>query len=207
MAARFALIVTGLRALLAAHMVKAGSTHAVLMLLHKRLGQLDRRVAILSQRFAAGRRVAPRPRPPIATTDTPPSQPHPRPTSSRPASQRPASQRPASLRLPTRPGWLISQAWPSVTYGNYFCLLLEDPQMVALLQAAPQLKRQLRPILRLLMLELPPALALPPRPPRAARPRPPRAERPKKPRRAPWHGAFRPKEYWRPGPIRPPWTA
>ena len=77
--------------------------------------------------------------------------------------------------------------------------------MAALLDAAPHLRRQLRAVLRPLMAELPPILALPPRPARPKPPRPKRAPRPhaawtrSKPDRLP--------EIWRPGPIRPLWTA
>jgi hypothetical protein len=103
--------------------------------------------------------------------------------------------------------WLVAQTILAIPHANYFRQLIDQPEMTALLEASPHLKRQLRPILRLLMIDLPPILALPPRPPRPPRVRPPRAPRPNKPRRAPCHGARRPKEFWRPGPIRPHWTA
>jgi hypothetical protein len=183
---RFTLIVMGLRAVLAAHMVRADQTRPLLLLMWGRLGQLDRRMAILMQRFAAGRSVAPRLRPPAQTR---------------------AKRQVTRLRLPAKPGWLIIQAIQVAPYAEQVRRLLEQPEMLALLDAAPQLKRQLRPILRALMPELPPSLALPPRPPRPPRVKPVRTERPRKPRRAPCHGACRPKEFWRPGPIRPLWTA
>jgi hypothetical protein len=190
LASQFALVVAGLRAMLAAYMPRADRTRPVLLLLWRRLGNLNHRIAILTQRLAEGRSVAPRPR----------SQP-------RPAEETTATKRPARLRLPNKPGWLVAQTIQAAPYANYFRQLIDQPEMVALLEACPQLKRQLRPILHLLLIDLPPILALPPRPPRAPRLKPPRAPRPQKPRRAPCHGARRPKEFWRPGPIRPHWTA
>jgi hypothetical protein len=47
--------------------------------------------------------------------------------------------------------------------------LLADPEMTALIQAAPQAGRLLRPLCRNLGVELPPCLQPPPRPPRPAR--------------------------------------
>jgi hypothetical protein len=185
LAGRFAVVVTGLRAMLAAYMVRADHIRPVLLLFWRRLGQLNRRIATLAERFAAGRSVAPRRRA--------------KPNS--PRAQRAATPR---LRLPTKPGWLLAQTMQAAPHAAYFRQLLENPEMLALIEAAPHLKQQLRPILRLLLPELPPSLALPPKPVRLKPPRPPR---PKKPRRAPCHGARRPKEFWRPGPIRPHWTA
>jgi HAMP domain-containing protein len=194
LANQFALVVVGLRGMLAAYMPRADRTRPVLLLLWKRLGQLNRRIATLTQRLAEGRPVAPRPqpRPAAETTDVP-------------LTQRATSR--ARLCLPNKPGWLVDQTIQAAPYANYFRQLIDQPEMTALLDAYPQLKRQLRPILRLLMVDLPPILALPPRPPRPPRLKPPRVPRPKKPRRAPCHGARRPKEFWRPGPIRPLWTA
>jgi hypothetical protein len=187
LAFRFARTVAGLRGVLAAHMAKADAKlHPVLFLLWSRLGRLDRRIAALAERFAQGRSVASRQRQPISK---------PRPTAKR------------GVRLPDKPAWLVTRAIQTAVYAEQFRRLLQDPDMLALIQAAPQLKRHLRPILRPLMLDLPEPLALPPRPPRPPRQKPPRPERPKKPRRAPCHGARRPKEFWRPGPIRPLWTA
>jgi hypothetical protein len=186
-------VIAGLRVVLAAYMAKADHARPQLLLLWKRIAFLNRRIATLAERFAAGRNVTPRKRlrPPAETAASP--------------GDRLAT--PARLRLPNKPGWLITQAIQFACYAEQFRHLLDDPEMIALLDAAPQIKRHLRPILRLLTLELPPSLALPPRPPRPPRVKPPRAPRPKKPRRAPCHGARRPKEFWRPGPIRPHWTA
>jgi hypothetical protein len=197
LAGLFAVFTTALRATIAAHMPRAGRTIPVLLLIWKRLGQLDRRIAVLGQRLAEGRSVAPRKRPalerPVLVFE--PASPRARRQAAEPCP-----------RLPTRPGWLLTQTITVAPFAEQLRRLIDHPEMVALLDAAPQLKTQLRAIMRLLTPELPPSLALPPRPPRPPRLKPPRPERPKKPRRAPCHGARRPKEFWRPGPIRPHWT-
>jgi hypothetical protein len=188
-AVSFARVVAGLRGVLAARMARVDATHPVLLLLWSRLGRLNNRIATLAARFAQGRSVTPRPR------QSTPRKPNPRPATG------------PRLRLPSHPGWLVAHAIETAPYAAYFRQLLQDPQMAALIEAAPPLKRHLRPILRLLMQDLPEPLALPPRPPRPPRIRPPRPPRPRKAKRAPCHGARRPKEFWRPGPIRPLWTA
>jgi hypothetical protein len=68
--------------------------------------------------------------------------------------------------------------------GNHACLLetlLKDPEMAALIAAAPQLGRLLRPLCRALGRD-PGAAKLPPQPPRPKQPRKPRPRRPKAPR-------------------------
>ena len=175
LADRFALVATGLRDLLAARMAKSDTLRPLLMLLWSRLHRVERRIATLAARFAAGQPVAPRPRSPARNTP----------------SARPAKR---ALRLPRRAAWLIAHTSEAAAYAEHFRQLLQEPEMAALLQAAPQLKGQLRPVLRVLMLDLPEPLALP------RRPRKPKPPRPRKPRPEPIP------DFWRPGPIRPFWN-
>jgi hypothetical protein len=187
-ALRFALAVAGLRDMLVAHIMRADRTPLALEFAWQHLTRLTNRIATLAQRLAAGRSVAPRQRAkPLAPSPAVPGRAH-----------------VARARLPNKIGWLLDQDIRFLTYTEYFRHLFQQPETAALLEAAPQLKRQLRPVLRLLMAELPEALALPPRPPRPKRVRP---RRPAIRRQNPCHGARRPKEFWRPGPIRPHWTA
>jgi hypothetical protein len=190
LASRFALGVAGLRDMLIAHVIRTNYAQPFLVLLSMRLDRLRRRIASLSQRLAEGHLPAPVPNAPPAERAAPSSSSTPR---GRPL-------------LPAAPGWLFDLDIRFATYAEYFRNLLDQPEMAALLVAAPQLRRQLRSVLRPLMAELPPVLA-PPRqkPPRPAQPN--RAPRPRLRRQNPCHGAARPPEFWRPGPIRPLWTA
>ena len=78
--------------------------------------------------------------------------------------------------LPRKFAWLVQAGeHQAVGYGLQLKHLLSDPEMVALLEAAPQAKRILRPLCRALAIDLPWTVT-PPRPPR---PRKPRAARPK----------------------------
>ena len=172
---RFSLVAKGLRDLLAARMAQSDALRPLLMLLWSRLGRLNRRIATLSARLASGKPVAARPRSPARNTS-------------------PARPSKRAVPLPRRAGWLVAHASEAAAYAENFRQLLQDPEMTALLQAAPQLKRQLRPILRLLMLELPESIALP------RRPRKPRPRYPRKPRTEALP------DVWRPGPIRPFWN-
>ena len=78
--------------------------------------------------------------------------------------------------LPRRFGWLvIAGKHQAAGYGCQLQHLLAEPEMAAMLEAAPQARRMLRPMLRALAVELP-WMVTPPRPPR---PRKPRKARPK----------------------------
>jgi hypothetical protein len=80
--------------------------------------------------------------------------------------------------LPQTFGWLHQMIPEVVGYRSQLEYLLRDPEMVALMQAAPgALRRPIRSLCRALRVEPPEILALPkkPRPPR-----PPRQPRPKR---------------------------
>ena len=100
-----------------------------------------------------------------------------RPVPSSPAQSRPALSRPrardARPRLPGGFGWLIRLSPAAACHGGQLQRLLADPEMAALLAAAPRMARVLRPLCRMLAVEPPPGLLGPPngtsRPARAAR--------------------------------------
>jgi hypothetical protein len=60
----------------------------------------------------------------------------------------------ALLRFPGRFGWLVrAAAHHAAVYGVQLRAILEQPEMVALLQASPQAVRVLRPLCRMLAVE------------------------------------------------------
>jgi hypothetical protein len=138
---RFARIIDGLCRAVAARVGKplAGP---VIVLIWTRLRRTVARFTVLAARVRAG--VLPSP-----------SRPRPR------AASRPASPPPAQ-RLPTTFGWLVRQVPEAAGYRSQLCHLLSDPEMVALLSAAPQAGRLLRPLCRMLAIKPGPNL-LPPR--------------------------------------------
>jgi len=152
------IIVTALQKAAAA---RAGRDHAVaplVMLLWTRLARLTARFDALVARLTAGRPAAP------ARQRT------------RPARKAPA----AGLRLPRGQAWLIRLLpGEAASYGCQLQALLADPAMAALLAAAPEAGRILRPLCRLLaiapegLLALPSAAGKPAPKPRPAKPAPP----------------------------------
>lgn len=182
LAERFALIASGLRELLAARMHRQADLRPVLMLIWTRIGRLNQLVELLSRRLAEGRLPA---RPATRSTRrgaadgrceagaTPKNLPD---GAEERAGGRP--RQPDAVRVPGQKGWLVAKAIETVSYGEYLRLIVQEPEMIALLDAAPRLKPKLRSLLRLLGAEIPAVLALPPpsprppRLPRLARPRP-----------------------------------
>ncbi len=136
---------------------------ALLCLLHTRLRKTLLRLDRLTLRWQAGRL---RPRAPA----------RPRP--------KPATPRPPAARLPASQGWLAKMLAPDpgeiLLHNGQILQLLEDPEVRALVAAAPQAGRLLRPLARAFNLPLPEYLRLPSRP-RKPRPRKPRAPRPPSP--------------------------
>jgi hypothetical protein len=157
------LIVTALQKAAAA---RAGRDHAVaplVTLLWTRLARLTARFDTLVARLTAGHPAAP------ARQRT-------RPTSTASARKAPA----AGLRLPRSHTWLIRLLpGEAASYGCQLQALLADPQMAALLAAAPEAGRILRPLCRLLAitpegpLALPSAAGKPAPKPRPVKPAPP----------------------------------
>ena len=69
---------------------------------------------------------------------------------------------------------MVAGKHQAVGYGSQLQHLLGEPEMAALLEASPQARRVLRPLLRALAVELPWTLT----PPRPSQPRKPRKPRP-----------------------------
>ena len=172
----FAGIIAGLCRAIAVGAGRNPLAAPLMLLLWPRLNRLARRVTRLAARVAAGT-AAPR-----------------RPAAPRPPAARP---RPPYRRLPRRFAWLVRLVPEAASAGSQLSYLLATEEMAALLAAAPQAGRLLRPLCRTLGVRPPPALAPKPRaapppaaPRRAAAPRPSPAPRaaphpaPQRPRHA-----------------------
>ena len=123
---------------------------SVISLIVERIRRIKQRFADLAARISAGTYV-PRRR------TTPPQ-------------RRPGQPPPPRSPLPTTFGWLLKLVPQAVVNRSQLQNLLGDPEMQALLAAAPTaMRRPVRSLCRMLGLPPPPILALPPRP------KPPRA--------------------------------
>jgi len=96
----------------------------------------------------------------------------------------------ARVRLPAGKAWLIKAlGWEAVGFGSQLRTLLAEPEMAALLAALPRAQRVLRPLGRMLGVEVGPVVV------RVHKPRPPVVQKPRVKKEKPWS----------PGPIRAPW--
>ena len=156
---RLAITIAGLYAIVAPTMIFEPARVAfwvlVLNRLNRMVGRLDRLVA----HFRAG--TLPTKRPSRAR--------HPRP---QPTSRR--DQPP--LRLPRGHAWLVRLIQRTAQFGGPIEALINSPEGAALLAAAPQAGRIFRPLCRMLGIDPPTSIRLPPRP-RPKRPRPPKPPR------------------------------
>ena len=144
---RFASIIDHLCLIVAAYIATDRTAGELITLIWTRLRRRGLRFAALLARFRAG--TLPTPRPP------------------RPRTRRAPADRPPYVRLPRTPGWLLGVMGPAgvAAYGVDLRQLLEDPEMQALLAAAPQAARLLRPLLTALSIDpLPEILRPPPKP-------------------------------------------
>jgi hypothetical protein len=131
-AERFAIILAGLRQVVAAQSISKRMADELIRLLWDRLGRLGQRFAKVVAQLEAG-------------TLRPPAPPRERPAGARPERPSPA------LRLPNGFAWLVRIAgWEAAGRGSQLQYLLRDPEMAALIAAAPQLVRLLRPLCRML---------------------------------------------------------
>lgn len=145
-AERFAQIIDTLCSAVAARAATHRLARPVLVLLWSWLRRTARRFGRLAARVQAGRPSRPR----------------------RPAAPRPPRPRaPRTPRLPRGFAWVIRLV-PYAAAGSASQLqhLLAEPDMAALIAAAPTAGRLLRPLCRMLGVRLPPALILPLRPAR-----------------------------------------
>ena len=124
-----------------------------------RFDRVRRRLTRLFDRIAAGK-PAPKPRAPLPGPRKPSAAPY--------------------IKLPAKKCWLLDVLVNKAGLYTHSCeILLETPESQQLLAANPAIMRSLRPILRLLGVQLPPALQPPPRKPRPKPvriPKPPRAK-------------------------------
>ena len=119
----------------------------VLLLLWARLKRMSLRITRLAARAAAGT---------LPTT--------PRASPRQPLARRPPATPPR--RLPRRTGWLCQPVPAACAYASQLQHLLSEPDMLALLDAAPGIERLLRPFCRML------GVTRPKQPPRPTTPRP-----------------------------------
>jgi hypothetical protein len=167
---RFGLFCNGLKQIMGEVMLYRHDTTPLAMLLWEFLTATQRRLTALHARFAAGTLPAV-PRAPRAVPD--------RATADRPRAERRGAER----RAPAIPAGPVLLTVFRVGFGQMLQILLDDPEMQALLAASPQARRILRPMWRKLTPDpLPAVLRLPPRPPRPPGPRKPRPPEPRQPR-------------------------
>jgi len=152
--------------------------------LHGRLGKMMQAFAALVAHlteFGADapprpRRRKPAPRPDVAASpapDAPPDTPQTTPYGTI-AAARPESP-PRPPRLPGNVGWLTGLSPAAAAGASQLRHLLTDPEVLALLRASPALVQLLRPLCRMLGVDLPVEF-LPPKPANAE-PKPPRRRR------------------------------
>ena len=134
-AERFAMIIQGLWEVVAAQSIGKRMPDGLIHLLWTRLRRLGQRFAKVVAQLEAG-------------TLRPPG-----PLRSRPGRARP-DRPPPELRVPNGFGWLVWRiGWQAAGRGSQLEYLLRDPEMQALLAAAPQLAAMLRPLCRMLAIK------------------------------------------------------
>ena len=137
-----------------------GLSQPLIVLIITRIRDAKQAFARLAARIAAGtyaprRRSSTPPRPPAVRKPRPPPNP-----------------------LARKFGWLLPLVPPAVVFGGQLDSLLRDPEMAALLAAAPvSLARPIRSLCWMLRVEPPKILARPARPAKPRKPRPPRPRR------------------------------
>jgi hypothetical protein len=144
LAETFRLIIGGLCEAVARRIAADRTAGPFILLIVARLRRIARRFAALAARVQAGKLKPPRHRTP---------------------KPRPPRERPPGL--PRSFGWLIRFVpYEAACFGSQLQHQFSQPEMMALLEVAPQAGRILRPLCRMLQIDLPPALRLPARPPR-----------------------------------------
>jgi hypothetical protein len=143
-AERLVLILLGARDVLAVRSVREHALGPLVILIAKWMSRRTARFTKLLASFREGRLRLPR---------------------ARVRRSEPTSKEPQKLRVPGRRGWMIRWTQGAAVFGSQLQFWLEDPEVKALLAAAPkQAGRLLRPICHALDVPLPPELRLPKRP-------------------------------------------
>jgi hypothetical protein len=168
-AERFVRIVTAMRQAAADNHVARGVSGPLILLIWNYLGRLMQRFTAIAAKVRAG--TLPAPKAPKRRAPLPAAEP-----------PHPAKPRKRSL-LPHGEMWLVKLfGWQVAGFGSQLeHMLRNDSEMAALIAAAPQLGRLIRPLCRALGRDPGPA-RLPPQPPKPSQPRKPRPPRPRKPK-------------------------
>jgi hypothetical protein len=227
LAKTFGLIIGGLCEAVARRIAADRTSGALIILTVDRLRHLLARFTSLAARAQAGklrpprqRAVPPRREPPLGGAPSPEEAPSPGEAPPGRPTPDPKPPRQRERLLPQKFGWLIRFVpYEAACFGSQLQHLLCQPEMVALLEAAPQAGRILRPLCWMLAIPLPANLRLPPRPRKPKPPKQPRPERTcdvapangRKPRYPPSRGEDgtvfvwrRWRDIWMPEPVRPP---
>ncbi|MFP5248425.1 MAG: hypothetical protein ACLGP3_01200 [Acidobacteriota bacterium] len=131
---RLARLIEGLCGSVAARSAGGSLAGPLICLIWSRLRGLAGQFAGLAARFASGRlRRYPSRRPP-----------------------RPGARRPARRPLPCSHAWLVRLVPQAAAAASQLSHLLAEPEMAALVTAAPQARRLLRPLCRMLGVRMPP---------------------------------------------------
>ncbi len=149
-AERFARLLATLLAMLGARLErpgKPGLAGPLIVAIATRLHRIGNRLAHYAARWRAGTLAPPRRRPSV------------------PRRRNPAAKSPDIVpHLPRGKMWLVRLV-PGIGIGaNHLSILLDDPDMVAMIQAAPQIGRTLRPLWHMLSKDPLPDILRPPRP-------------------------------------------
>ena len=145
LARTFSLIVDGLCRTTAARSAVDRFAGPLLILIFARLRRLSARFAALAARVEVQM---------VQGGPLPPPKPAP-PAPGRPAAAAARQRRGGTTRLPQSFAWLIRLVPGTAAYAGQVQTLLADPQTAALLAAAPQAGRILRPLCRMLAVPLP----------------------------------------------------
>jgi hypothetical protein len=220
LAKTFGLIIGGLCQAVARRIAADRTAGPFILLIDARLRHLLARFISLAARAEAGKLRPPRRRTVRPRAAPPPEEPLPGEASPGQPTPDPTPPRQPERLLPRKFGWLIRFVpYEAACFGSQLQHQFSQPEMVALLEAAPQAGRILRPLCWMLAIPLPPNLRLPGKP---RKPRPPKQPRPertcdkapangRKPRHPPSRGEDgtvyvwrRWRDIWMPEPVRPP---
>lgn len=135
---RFALTLDGLGRAVAGRFMAGVMSAAMILLVWQRLRRVERRVLRLLARYRAGRLL-----------------PAPRRVAVGRREGRLARQK-AGIVLPRRFGWLLAMVpGEAACFAGQLGAVMDEPEMVALMGAAPQMRRVLQPVCRMLGMKTP----------------------------------------------------